>query len=184
MRYLTTLVAMLFAACSAPVHMVKQNVMGTLMPQPQVHALLQEVVSRSRYSMPKIEPVIDVVPEATWMKQVCPGIEDPDDCTSLGYYVDWLPEERGVVHIRDIPQTIVSRPINTIAVHELTHYLQSYSGWRYVKGDCETIAEQEMEAYSIEYIYDLQHGNIRGFYMPEVMGQCLMGRVITIIKGN
>jgi hypothetical protein len=162
------LIVLALAACTPYVPPVPQHVMGKALGPMETAELMHQAVDHSRYPMPDRLPIIDVIPEEEWEALFCKGTSD--DCNLLGMYVDG-PDEVNVVHVRDVP-AISGRTYRSIAIHELTHWLQVHSGAGFAN-DCKEVAANEMEAYEVEYLNDLDQGLVRSFQMGDVLGECL-----------
>ena len=154
----------------APVHYF-----GALLDKATVHEYMQQVLMFSRYSQPKIEPAVDLVPTNVWIDKICGKTNQ--DCieASLGFYMPGRPDEVGVVHIR---AGMPDRPPSGIIVHELTHWLQNYNGWRFLD-NCQDIAAHEIEAYGVEYLRDEWAGVVRPLEIPDVYDQCTASRKVS-----
>lgn len=147
----------------APVHLI-----GTALDPELVHEYLLQVTKFSRYPMPTTEPVVDIVPDAVWVRDVCGSLNLVCIAHSLGYYGTARADDKNVVHIR----LGTDRPVGGIIVHELTHWLQYHYGWGY-SPDCQDIAAHEVEAYAVEYMRDTWAGIRRPLDIPEVYDECV-----------
>jgi hypothetical protein len=164
---------LLLTSCTA--RTTEQNVLGTALDPMETRKLLAKAVKYSRYPMPLKQPIVDVIPEDLWLKLACPGLTS-DTCLLLGFYIDYLPTEVNVVHVRDSLDKM--RPFQGTAVHELVHWLQSRNGRRYTPNNCALLAANEMEAYAIEYVNDLANNHARAFQMGDILGACLVAHGI------
>ena len=140
-----------------PVHMI-----GVALDPELVHEYLLQATKFSRYPMPTVQPVVDVVPDATWRREVCGPINLDCIATSLGYYGTRRPDDVNVVHVR----LGTERPVGGIIVHELIHWLQRHYGWGFGP-DCQDIAAHEVEAYAVEYMRDTWAGIRRSLDIPK-----------------
>ncbi len=140
---------------------------GTALDEDTARELMLQALKFSRYPMPKMIPVIDLVPNAVWAREVCAGKAECIE-TSLGYYGTDDPADKNVVHVR----MGTPRPVAGIAVHELVHWLQMYYGWGF-HDECHDIAAHEVEAYAVEYLRDQWAGVGRPLDIPDVYYNCV-----------
>lgn len=149
------------------------HLIGAALDAGKTREYMLQALKFSRYQMPKVLPVIDVVPDDVWAHEVC---NDNVVCvaTSLGYYGSDDPADKDVVHVR----AGTPRPVGGIAVHELIHWLQAHSGWDYHSSNCQDIAAHEIEAYAVEYLRDEWAGIQRPLYVPDVYGDCVMRKAL------
>ena len=154
----------------APVHYF-----GALLDKATVHEYMQQALMFSRYQQPKIEPAVDLVPDNVWIAKVCKGTNK--DCieSALGYYSMTNANDIGVVHVR---AGVPDRPPAGIIVHELTHWLQNYNGWRFF-ANCQDIAAHEIEAYGVEYLRDEWAGVVRPLEIPDVYDECIASQKVS-----
>lgn len=171
LKLLVLATALLTAApIPRPEPVVAPHLFGAPMAYAAAHELLLQAVGLSRYSMPPTQPIIDVVPATVWASEVCKA--EPD-CVSdmLGYY---NPDDGNVVHVR----VGTGRPVEGIAVHELVHWLQERSGWKYDSKNCQSVAAHEIEAYAVEYVRDTWANIQRPLDIPDVYGECLANQKV------
>ena len=175
MRYLLSLAFVVMSACSCtPTHYAPpQHVMGTALGPMETRELLRQALAHSHYPAPDHMPIIDVLPEWEWEALFCGG--KPEGCNTLGVYMEGA-DEKDVVHVRDLPPGN-SRTYRSIAVHELTHWLQGQNGKGFTDS-CVDLAANEMEAYEVEYLNDLDNGLFRSFEMGDVLGECMASKQV------
>lgn len=122
----------------------------------EVQKYLRITTQFSRYHYPWVAfPQVYIVPEAAWIEEVGDGF--------LGVTLYAEP------HYVLIRESMLTTPdeFHATLVHELTHWLQTQSGWN-AHATCFDQVGHEVEAYAVEHTFELlyQHRETN-FHMPD-----------------
>jgi hypothetical protein len=141
-----------------------------VLPREETTKYLVIAARYSRYTVPLFKrPRAVILPDEAFQMKVCGPFYVFRNCGIVGAY---FPSEPNTIYIRQHVE-IDADETHQILVHELTHWLQEYSGWESDFESCPDVAAREAEAYTVEYLYSvIEQKTKHGYHMPVEYYQC------------